>query len=83
MCVADVDGQRKFVELMCNAILCSLCSLGSYLRGLPQLYHAEDVRGYLLAKVYWLKEAVKLSSSIGEMGLRWTVENVAAITCDV
>lgn len=80
MYVSDVDRQRKFVELMYNAVLSSLYSLGSYLRGLPQLYHADDVRGYLLARVDRLKETVKLSSSIGGVDLRRIVENIAAVT---
>lgn len=63
--VCDRDGQSKFIQLMYNAILLSLYSLGPYPARLSRLYYTNIVRVYLLARVDRLKETVKLSSSIG------------------
>lgn len=62
---------------MYNTFLPSLYSpIGPYLAGLPQLYHSDDVRVCLLARVHRLKETVKLSTSIGGSDRQQTAKNI-------
>lgn len=63
---------------MYNTLLLSLYSLvGPYLAGLPQLYHSDDVKIYLPARVDRLKETVKPSSSIGRSDCQQTAKDIA------